>query len=81
MVDALNIVDGIGLGRPLCQEPYEPYLCSHISSRAHSLRTALPMLGKIILHVFDEAIWKMPPGGIGGNPFACFNITPGEDSP
>ena len=27
MVDALNVVDGIGLGRPLCQEPY---LCSHI---------------------------------------------------
>lgn len=27
MTDALKVVDGIGLGRPLCQEPY---LCSHI---------------------------------------------------
>lgn len=27
MVEALNVVDGVGLGRPLCQEPY---LCSHI---------------------------------------------------
>lgn len=27
MVDALNVVDGVGIGRPLCQEPY---LCSHI---------------------------------------------------
>lgn len=27
MVDALSVVDGIGLGRPLCQEPY---LCSQI---------------------------------------------------
>ena len=42
MVDALNIVDGIGLGRPLCQEPYEPYLCSHIL--AALIRCALPFL-------------------------------------
>lgn len=34
MVDALNVVDGIGIGRPLCQEPY---LCSHIlAGKVHS---------------------------------------------
>lgn len=27
MVEALNVIDGVGLARPLCQEPY---LCSHI---------------------------------------------------
>ena len=27
MVEALNVIDGVGLARPLCQEPY---LCAHI---------------------------------------------------
>lgn len=34
MVEALDVIDGIGMARPLCQEPY---LCSHIlAGKVHS---------------------------------------------